>query len=264
MFVKVEEKNELFSIRLNRPDVRNAFHPEMIQQLTEAFAKATHSKARAVFLTGEGPSFCAGADLEWMKSMKNFSLQENAKDSEKLFTMFETARNCLLPIVCRIQGHVMGGATGLVAVSDLVAAESTTRFCFSEVKLGLAPAVISPFILRKMNMSQARELMLTARIFSAEEAQVGGLINFQGSPQEVDQYLRSQLQLIFASGPEAVRATKQLINTVTQPLLNGLKEQTAKVIAERRVSHEGQEGLRAFFDKDTPRWKKDFDGPDSI
>lgn len=258
-FVKTDLADDIFKITLARPEVRNAFHPDMIQELTEAFKAADASSARLVFLSGEGKSFCAGADLEWMKSMKNFSLEENQTDSEKLFEMFEAGRNCSLPLLGRMQGHVMGGATGLVAICDFATAEENTKFCFSEVKLGLAPAVISPFVLRKMNMVMGRELMISGRVFAAPEAAEAGLLNHQGTEAGVQKYIETVMENIFAAGPEATRATKELINKVSQPLFNGLKQETAKVIAERRVSDEGQAGLNAFFQKSPAPWKKEPD-----
>lgn len=258
-FVKTDQADDIFKITLARPEVRNAFHPDMILQLTEAFKMANASTARLVFLSGEGKSFCAGADLDWMKSMKDFSLQENQKDSEKLFEMFEAGRNCLVPILGRLQGHVMGGATGLVAICDFATAEEATKFCFSEVKLGLVPAVISPYVLRKMNISLARELMISGRVFPASEAVQAGLLNHCGNGEDVETYTKNILENIFASGPEATRETKALINKVSQPLFHGLKEETSRVIAERRVSDEGQAGLSAFFQKSAPPWKKDVD-----
>ena len=258
-FLQVTEESSLYRIQMNRPDVRNAFHPEMIEELREAFEKASRSQARAVLLTGAGKSFCAGADLNWMKSMKDFSKEENLKDSEKLFAMFEAARNCSLPILGKIQGHAMGGATGLVAVCDIAAAVEGTKFCFSEVKLGLAPAVISPFVLRKMKIDKAKEYMITGKVFSSEEALQAGLVQFSGSEAQVDSFLADNINHIFQSGPEAVQATKSLLNEVIDPLFNGLKSKTAEVISERRVSDEGQQGLQAFFEKSQPGWKKEFD-----
>ncbi|MCB0407511.1 MAG: enoyl-CoA hydratase/isomerase family protein [Bdellovibrionales bacterium] len=260
MFVKTDLKNEIFKITLNRPEVRNAFHPQMIDELTKAFQDADASPARMVFLSGEGKSFCAGADLDWMKSMKNYSLEENKKDSEKLFSMFEAAKDCTLPILGEVQGHVMGGALGLVAICDFVVAESETKFCFSEVKLGLVPAVISPFVLRKMNASFARQAMLTGQVFASKQALQHGLIQFSGSLDECKNILSKVAQDFFNAAPQAVRETKALINKVHQPFFNGLKEETARVIAERRVSDEGQAGLSAFFSKQDVPWKKDFNG----
>ena len=259
-FVVTETKNDIFKITLNRPEVRNAFHPEMIQQLTDAFLKAQNAEANMVFLSGAGKSFCAGADLDWMKSMKGYTLEENQKDSEKLFEMFEAARNCNLPVLGKLHGHVMGGATGLAAICDFAAATEETKFCFSEVKLGLVPAVISPFVLRKMQIGPAKAFMISGKMFTSAEARQAGLINFSGDMASVNQYLGDIAENLMASGREAVMATKKLINQVSQPMWNGIKQETASVIAERRVSEEGQQGLGAFFNKSAPPWKRSFNG----
>lgn len=255
-FVETQLTHDVFKITLNRPDSRNAFHPEMIEGLTEAFREADISDCRVVYLKGEGKSFCAGADLNWMKSMKDFSLEENLEDSKKLYNMFYMGRKCSAPIVCRVQGHAMGGATGLLAISDIVVADSSTKFAFSEVKLGLSPATISPFVMRKMSAVKSRELMLTGRVFSAQEALEGGLVNKVVDTDQLDFEVSQQLELFMGIGPQAVRETKKLLNAVSNPLFNGLEEETAKVIAALRVGEEGQEGLASFFEKRDAAWKR--------
>ncbi|NQZ00132.1 MAG: enoyl-CoA hydratase/isomerase family protein [Bdellovibrionales bacterium] len=254
--VDTQLTDDVFVITLNKPEVRNAFNPEMIDGLTEAFREADMSDCRVVYLKGEGKSFCAGADLNWMRSMKDYSLEENLADSKKLYNMFNTGRNCSAPIVCKAQGHVMGGATGLLSISDIVVAEASTKFAFSEVKLGLSPATISPFVLRKMTASKARELMLTGRVFLAEEALEGQLVNRVVTEDEIDAEVTKQLEQFMSLGPKAVRETKKLVNTVSNPLFNGLEEETAKVIAGLRVGDDGQEGLAAFFEKRDASWKR--------
>ncbi len=236
-FIKIEDKNSCFLITLNRPEKRNAFHPQMIKEITEAFNSVENSSARYVHLVGSGESFCAGADLEWMKSMKEFNLSENIADSVELFNMFEAVSRCPLPITAKVKGHVMGGANGLLAMCDVVAAEENTKFAFSEVLLGLVPAVISPFILSKMHKSSARNLMITGRRFDAQEALVGGLIEFKGSVEAVDKYLESVHKSICAAGPDAVDETISLLGAIESGLdWEEIKDLTTKVIAERRVS----------------------------
>lgn len=259
MFIKVENQKDVFKITLNRPDLRNAFHPEMIQQLTGAFREAAQSKARFVYLSGAGKSFCAGADLDWMKSMKNFSRDQNIADSEKLYEMFQAAWECELPILTQVQGHVMGGAIGLVAVSDFVAAHTETQFCFSEVKLGLAPAVISSFVLSKTVHPKIKEWMLSGKIFSSQDAKDVGLVSFYGEEIGIKEFLLSTAQSLCSAGPEAVRKTKKMLRGLSPEKLE-FKRLTTETIADRRVSAEGQEGLTAFFEKRQPSWKKDFHG----
>lgn len=255
-YVRVEEKDFIYKIILNRPEKRNAFFPDMIDELKVAFEKTTHAdQARAVLLSGAGESFCAGADLEWMKSMVNYSLQENLEDSHQLFDMFLSARQCRIPIIGLLHGHVMGGALGLAAICDIALAEEKTQFCFSEVRLGLVPAVISPFVLHKMSPPWGSELMLTARLFSAEEARQSGLVQYVGAREDLDQQSEAILRRLKAVGPEAVAETKRLIRFVYSHEWSDYKNECSRVIAERRVSSEGQEGLRAFFAKEDPDFK---------
>lgn len=254
--LKWEETDRVVAITLNRPEVRNAFHPTMIAELTSAFLELSgRSDVAAVYLKGEGKSFCSGADLGYMQSMASFTLEENEKDSQDLFEMFGSIRSCPHPVVAKLHGHVMGGALGLAAVCDVSAAVEGTQFCFSEVKLGLVPAVISPFVLEKMHSAHARRLMLTAEVFDVALARESGLVDFAGSADEVDQFLEKSLSALKNNGPEAVRATKRLIREVmARADWKERKAMTTKLIAERRVSQEGQEGLKGFLEKRRPSW----------
>ena len=252
--ILVVEENSILYVSLNRPKVHNAFNPEMIAALTDIFTNVGKN-IRALILRGEGASFSAGADLNWMKSMVNYKLRDNIADSKKLFEMFEAGLNCPCPVVGRLHGNVMGGALGLAAICDVGVAESATRFCFSEVKLGLAPAVISPFVLNKVNKPNALEWMLTGCSFSSDEARQAGLIQHVGSHKEVDQILGKILNRFFQSGREAVRATKELINNHSRKVRSEMKEEVIRTIAERRVSEEGQEGLKAFLEGRKAHWK---------
>lgn len=248
---------DIATVWLNRPDARNAFHPAMIDELTEALTKLDNRKdLSALVLRGEGRSFCSGADLGYMRSMANYSLEENQKDSEKLFGMFWALRECQHPVIGRVHGHVMGGALGLVSQCDIVAAVNGTQFCFSEVKLGLVPAVISPFVLEKMHAHQAHRYMLTGEVFGVSEAVASGLVHMAGDEAGVDEFIRSRLHDLRRNGPEAVRVTKRLLHQARD--LNDWRQSqeiTTKAIAERRVSAEGQEGLRGFLEKRLPSWK---------
>jgi methylglutaconyl-CoA hydratase len=256
--IRLERKNMVATVWLNRPDVRNAFNPDVIAELTVLFNRDLNqdTKLRAVILRGEGKSFCAGADLGWMQSMVNYTLAENIHDSENLFRMFSVMRECPVPVIGQVHGHAMGGALGLVAVCDIVAAEMSTQFCFSEAKLGLAPAVISPFVLEKMHSAPAHRYMLTAEMFSAESAKEAGLVHFVGSSLETDTFVQKQIELIHENGPEAVRATKALLRFSAKPIdWAQVMAETTRVISERRVSAEGQEGLKSFFGKKSPNWR---------
>lgn len=252
----VTENSGILCVNLNKPDIHNAFDPIMIQELTDTFSKVMQQRSvKAVVLKGEGKSFCAGADLTWMKSMAKYTKEQNYEDSEKLFEMFYTIATCPVPVVGKVHGSVFGGGIGLVSVCDIVASVKDTKFCFSETKLGLVPAVISPFVLRKTVPGVVRHLMMTAQFFSEEVAQEMGLVQFIGSNEEVDDYIQSQLDSCLANGPDAIRETKNLINDIEGKDWKVLKHKTCQIIADRRVSAEGQEGLDAFFQKRKPNWK---------
>ncbi len=256
-FIKYEEKNFCAHVELNRPDVRNAFNAEMIAELTQIFKdKIPKSQVRWALLTGAGESFCAGADLNWMKSMVNYTFEENQKDTLTLFDMFQAIADCPVPVVTRVQGHAMGGGLGLMACSDIVVSEPSAQFAFSEVRLGLAPAVISTFVFTKSNHSGVKEYMLTGLNFDSKTAATMGLVNFVGTSAELDEKIKSYEKAFKGSGPEAVKSTKILITQVPQhedrSESRGL---TTQIIAERRVSDEGQEGLKSFLEKRDPKWR---------
>lgn len=247
----------VLTITLNRPEKRNAFFPEMILEITKAFIDvARDKKVRAVLLTAEGKSFCSGGDLEWMKSMASYTLQKNLKDADQLFEMYWRIRNCPVPVVGKVFGHCFGGGAGLTAVCDIVAAESATQFSFSEVKWGLAPAVISPFVVERAHRAQVAEWFTTAKVFTSPEALAGGLVNFTGTMTEVDNYLEKTLGAILNSAPEAVRETKKLLLSYSQTDWKKTRARVTKLIAQRRVSSEGQKGLKAFLDKTNPQWSE--------
>lgn len=253
----VNEDKEIIEVALNRPEQRNSFHPDLIQEITTLFKKINKRKdLRAVIFRGEGKTFCAGADLGWMKQMAQFSKAQNKKDSEKLFEMFEAIDQCPHPIIGLVQGSAFGGALGFIACCDLVIAENNAQFCFSEVKLGLVPAVISHFILKKCTLGHVLPWMMTGKVFTTQEAQSIGLVHFICEAAELGSYKNILVKQFLDAGPEAVCATKSLLKK-----MNGLAKPKAKsvsttLIAERRVSKEGQEGLTSFFEKRDPSWKK--------
>src|SRR5665213_1791835 len=176
-YLKVVENLGVLTVSLNRPEKRNAFFPPMIGEITKTFMKAANNDGlRSVLLTGERPSFCSGGDAEWMRSMAEFTEKQNIADSENLFDMYASIYNCPVPVLGGVFGHCFGGGAGLVAVCDIVAAESATQFSFSEVKLGLVPAVISPFVMERVAHTKALEWFVTGQVFTSEEAMLGGLI----------------------------------------------------------------------------------------
>ena len=246
-YLKIESIQDYKIIKLNRPEVKNAFHPDMISEITELFHQLnTEKNIKAAVLTGEGNVFSAGADLNWMKEMIKYSFEDNLKDSEKLWNMFEAIAFCERPVIGVVQGAVYGGALGLAASCDYVFAEEKTQFCFSEVKIGLVPAVISSFLIKKLPDSQIRPLMLSAEVFSTEKAKSIGLVQsvFSGA---ID--LQNNLKLFNQNGLEAMRETKKLLNQLSAVSWNEQKKLTTQVISERRVSAEGQNYLQKFIDK---------------
>jgi methylglutaconyl-CoA hydratase len=251
----------VLTVSLNRPERRNAFFPEMIREITKAFkAAAKDEELRAVLLTGEGPSFCSGGDLEWMKSMAGYSLKQNLKDAEELFEMYWSIRSCPVPVIGKVFGHCFGGGAGLTSVCDITAAESATQFCFSEVKWGLVPAVISPFVIEIGAPAKIGEWFTTAKLFRAPEALTGGLIAFSGSMAEVDFFLEETFKNILNAAPEAVRETKKLLRSFSRIDWKKARPRVIKMIAQRRVSAEGQRGLKAFLEKENPRWSEPHHG----
>lgn len=241
-------------VELNRPEVHNAFNAEMILEVTGVFRDANSKDIRSIVLVGAGKSFCAGADLNWMKSMAGFSIEENRADAEALYNLFEAGACLEVPLIAKIQGSVFGGGLGLVAVSDIVAAETQSQFCFSEVKLGLVPAVISPFVLKKSRKNLCQQYMITGEVFGAVEAKDLGIVNFVGTAEQTEAFVTEKVKQIQNNGPQAVRELKGLLRFQESGDREEIRRQTVAVIAERRVSPEGQEGLTSFFEKRKPRW----------
>jgi methylglutaconyl-CoA hydratase len=255
--LKLSQSHGVLKVALNRPERRNAFFPEMISEVTRIFKDLkTDESVRAVVLTGEGKSFCSGGDLEWMKSMAGYTLKQNLKDASELYEMYWAIRSCPVPVIGRVFGHCFGGGAGLTAVCDIVAAEGATQFCFSEVKWGLVPAVISPFVSERAQPVKVREWFITAKVFDASEALNGGLINFAGSLAEVDAYVEKTVELIQGAAPQAIQETKKLHRSYSTISWKKVRPIVTELIARRRVSEEGQKGLQAFLEKREPRWSE--------
>ena len=245
--LRIERDDDVLRVTLARPETRNAFDAVLITELAEAFVDVGTS--RAVVLAGDGPSFCAGADVEWMRASADLGIEENVADANALRRMFEAVDACPAPVVAVVHGHALGGGVGLVACSDIVVAHPGTVFAFSEVKLGIIPAVISPFALRKIGESAARRYFVTGERFDAATALRIGLVH------EVSDDLGAALGRVLGelrtAGPRAARHAKRLV--LDRP--DGAE--TARRIAERRTSEEGQEGLRAFLERRGPSWAPD-------
>jgi methylglutaconyl-CoA hydratase len=243
-------------LTLNRPDVRNAFNDAVITELTDwADVTARDETVRAVIIAGAGPTFCAGADLAWMARTVEYSEAENIEDARRASSMFRAIDTLPVPVIGRVHGAALGGGAGLAAVCDVVVAEQHATFGFTEVKLGIVPAVISPFVLAKIGRGHARELFLTGRRFSADHALEIGLVHTVVRPEEIDTAVDAVLREVLTSGREAIAASKRLIADVWSAIsIDDARDITAAALARRRVSGEGQEGLRAFLEKRKPNW----------
>jgi len=242
--LRIERDTDVLRVTLARPESRNAFDAALIAELAEAFVDV--GTVRAVVLSGDGPSFCAGADIEWMRASADLDREANVADAIALQRMFEAIDTCPAPVVAVVQGHAFGGGVGLVATSDIVVAEPRATFAFSEVKLGIVPAVISPYALRRIGAGAARRYFVTGERFDAETALRIGLVHEVTA--DLDAALGRVLGELRTAGPRAARHAKRLV--LDRP--DGAE--TARRIAERRTSEEGQEGLRAFIERRRPSW----------
>ena len=254
--LNVEIKDAVARVTLNRPELRNAFDDSLIAALTRAFLELGDNPAvRLVVLAGNGPAFCAGADLNWMKRMAAYGYDENLADAQALATMLATLDRLPKPTIARVHGPVFAGGTGLVAACDIAVGTPEARFCLSEAKLGLSPATISPYVIRAMGERMARRYFLTAEVFGAEEAYRIGLLSALVAPAELDTTVDSFVKHLLAGGPEAQAKITDLIRAVVhRPVDDGLGAETAKRIAEIRVSAEGREGIASFLEKRKAAW----------
>ena len=250
-------ENKVAKVTFNRPDVHNAFNDIMIKELSEVFdCIAENNDVRVVILTGKGKSFCAGADLNWMRRVKDYSYEDNLKGSLKLADMFYKIYASPKPTIARVNGVAIGGGTGFVAVCDIVIAADQAKFSFSEVKIGLIPACISPYVMKKCGEGKCREFFLTGERLTAERAHAAGLINMVVPHGELDDVVGELVKRLLSSGPEAITKCKELLRNVAQMPFDEARKYTAEVIAKLRISNEGQEGMAAFFDKRKPKWDK--------
>ena len=253
--IVTDREGPVLRITLNRPDVRNAFDEESIAALTAAAGQATEDETlRAVVLAGSGKTFCAGADIGWMSKAIAYTHRENLNDAEDLARMLERLDTLGHPLIGRIHGAALGGGVGLAAVCDVAIAAEDTVFALSEVRLGILPAVVAPYVLRKIGVSAARELFLTGARFTAARAREIGLVHEVVPAGELDNAVRRRLADILAAGPRAVGIAKALIREIAGANPRDVIGLTTNTIASQRVSDEGQEGLRAFLEKRKPSW----------
>lgn len=243
--VLVEQRGPVLHVVMARPERRNAFDAALIEELQLAFADV--GEARAVVLSGEGGSFSAGADADWMRSSVDLTYKDNCADAERLRTMLHTLDECPAPTIARVHGHALGGGAGLVACCDIAVSAPDTIFAFSEAKLGLIPSVISPFVIGRIGTTYARRYFVTGERFSTETALAMGLVHEESD--ELDTAVDSVVAEILACGPEASRAAKRLVRERPQG------QATSELIATVRSTPEAQEGLRAFLEKRAPSWR---------
>lgn len=257
--LKIQLGESMAWVNLDRPEVRNALNPELIRELTEVFDWLnSREDIRVIILKGNGKCFCAGADLAYMKDMAGYSYNQNIADAEKLSKLFQTIYFCNKAVIVDVHGACIGGANGIIAAADVVIAEKETKFAFSEVRLGITPATISPFVVQKIGNTAAKELMLTGRRFTADEAKAFRLVNVVVSETEMIDTERQYIELFMHASPDAIAECKNLLRMVTgtDDRFNPVFMQTSMAIANQRISKAGQEGMAAFFEKRKPEWDK--------
>ncbi len=258
-FLKTTTSGGVARITLNRADLHNAFNEVFIAEIAAAFEEVgKRDDVRVVVLAGEGKSFCAGADVHWMKKMVGYSFEENVADAMELSSMLRAIYECPLPTIARVQGAALGGGVGLIAACDMAVAVESAQLGLTEARLGILPAVISPFVLRKIGPGEAKRFFQTAERFGAAEAKRIGLVSeVVANEAELDGAIAKLIDEIRKNGPEAVKASKRIIDEVMPVDWERVQATTTRRIAERRVSEEGQEGLKSFLEKRKPRWAQD-------
>jgi methylglutaconyl-CoA hydratase len=275
--IKFEQRGKVAWLTINRPEVKNAFNATVISEIADAFREINgrqpystagmlteaegrgkhvdiNNDLRVVVVTGAGDAFCAGADLAWMGDVLKYSYEENLNDSLKLAEMFHIMFTCPLPTIARVNGPAIGGGCGLAAACDIVIASDKAIFSLSEVKLGLVPACISPYVIRRMGDKNCREYFLTGERLTAEKALAAGLANQVVPSEKLNNAVNSRIEQLLSSGPEALAWCKQLLEKAPQIPEPEVGKYTAEVIARLRLGDEGQEGMKAFFEKRKPKW----------
>jgi methylglutaconyl-CoA hydratase len=255
--IERENRGGIAVVTMTRERVRNAFNETMIEELDDCVAElGEDASVRAVVLAGRGPVFCAGADLDWMARMADFSEEENRRDALHLARMLRTLYECPKPTLARVHGDAYGGGLGLVSVCDIAIASRAASFCLSETRLGLIPATIGPYVVRAIGQRQALRYFQTAERFDSAEALRIGLVHAVAAPEQLDAQVNGILQALLLASPQATREAKRLVHDVAgQPIGDGLLADTAQRIAAVRGSEDGREGIRAFLQKRKPRWQ---------
>lgn len=253
--IRIEQEDGVARICLNRPEVHNAFNSHMISELLAAFAKAgMENSIRVVILTGTGKSFCAGADLNWMREIISYSFEQNLAESLQIADLHHNIYTLPKPVIAQVNGTAIGGGTGFLSACDMAIAAEGAKFGLSEVKLGLVPAAISPYVVNKIGESKARQYFLTGERIPAARAQEIGLVNEVVPLEQLADKVTAVVKQLLTSGPAALAKCKELLFNVPRMDTAEIKEYTARMIADLRISSEGQEGMAAFLEKRKPRW----------
>lgn len=260
--IKTERTDEIFRVTMSRPEVHNAFNEHLIADLSHCYREIARQTdgpdpLRVVVFTGEGKSFSAGADLNWMRKMVDYTFEENMEDSMALAELMHLIYTCPVPTIARVNGAAIGGGVGLLSACDFVVASDRATFSLSEVKLGIVPACIAPYVIGRVGQRAAREFFLTGERFNAKKALEIGLVNRVAPHDELDEAIGELAERLITSGPQALKMAKDLIREVPGMSPDTYKKYTAEMIARLRISDEGQEGMRAFFEKRKPAWAQD-------
>ncbi len=261
--IELKKAGSVWFLTLNRPEKRNAMNDVMMDEIIQVLRDADREEIRVLVISGAGNTFCAGADLNWMRKMKNFTLEENEADSGRLATLYRTLRTARPVTITVVNGPAIGGAVGLVAASDIALAVKNATFSFGEVRLGIIPAVIGPYIVEKTGVSVSRYYMLTGERFDANRAKEIGLVHKVFDSVDTLKAGRDKiLTELLSGGMTSQRKINHLMDHIVTPPSPELEELTVRMIASARVSEEGQEGIRAFFEKRRPSWSEDYHGDD--
>ncbi len=253
--IKYNKDGNVARITFCRPKIHNAFNSTMIRELYDLFSKMRDDNdIRVVVITGEGKSYCAGADLNWMRDVVRYSYEQNLKESLELAMLFRTIYEFPRPVIGRINGAAIGGGTGFVAVTDIAIAAESAVFSFSEVKIGVVPACISPYVVKRVGEGRAREFFLTGERLTAQRALDSGLVNRMVPDDKLDDEVEAMVKQLLSSGPDALAMCKELLATIADQNIGEFEKYTAEVIATLRKSDEGQEGMDAFLNKRKPNW----------
>lgn len=252
--IELKIKSGVATVTLNRPKVHNALSEKMMKELTDCFKKLEKDDSKIIIITGNGKSFCAGADLNWMKGMANYSKKENIEDSKLLLNLYEAIYNSSKPTIAKVNGHAFGGGLGFFAACDIAISVKDCKFGFSEVKLGIIPSVISTYIVRRIGLANMKRLFVTGERFNSDYAKEIGLVDFCVEEKEVDSLIEKYIKILDSSGPNAIKEVKKLVNNCEEMNREEYKKHTVEKISELRISEEGQEGINAFLEKRKPKW----------